>query len=74
MVTLMGCGTVSKNDAVWEAIRINLTDPPADVVAFNAMMASDSAQAFPEPSLALGNRIRQRCRRWGLNPCHHRRI
>ena len=47
METLMGWGTVSNKDTVWEAIRVNVSDPGAVVTAFNALMTSKSAEAFP---------------------------
>ena len=47
METLMGWGTVSNKDTVWEAIRVNVSDPASVVAAFNALMASESAEDFP---------------------------
>ena len=47
MATLMGWGTVSNNDTVWEAIRVNVTNPGGVFAAFNAIMDSKSAEAFP---------------------------
>ena len=43
----MGWGTDSNNDRVWEAIRVNVTNPGGVFAAFNAIMDSKSAEAFP---------------------------
>jgi len=47
MATLMGWGTVSNNDTVWEAIRVNVTNPGGVFAAFNTLMDSKSAEALP---------------------------
>ncbi len=47
MQTITGWGTVSNEDVVWEAIRVNVTDPAGVVKAFDTMMGSNEAQAFP---------------------------
>ena len=47
MQTITGWGTVSNADVVWEAIRVNVTDPAGVVKAFDTMMGSDEAKAFP---------------------------
>jgi hypothetical protein len=47
MQTITGWGTVSNSDVVWEAIRVNVTDPAGVVKAFDTMMGSNEAQAFP---------------------------
>ena len=47
METLKGWGTVSNDDVIWEAIRVNVTDTEGFLKAFDSMMASDEAKSFP---------------------------